>query len=163
MEASAAWQQIDTERSKWGAMLPKKLSDLLAWLIEQSDDVMANLFAFCVAATLDSITGTEAVHPVNKLADLLEVDMTKYWTPTRGRYLSHVSKARIAEVVSTAVSPEAAAPLAAMKKEEAAAAAELRLAGTGWIPEVLANRDVSELSADDDQSAVETEEDSLSI
>jgi ParB family chromosome partitioning protein len=117
---------------------------------EQSDDVTANLFAFCVAATLDSVTGTEAVHPINKLADLLKVDMTKYWTPTRGSYLSHVSKARIAEVVSMAVSPEAAAPLAAMKKEEAAAAAELRLAGTGWIPEVLANRDVSDLSADDD-------------
>ena len=65
-----------------------------------------------------------------------------------------------------AVSPEAAAPLAAMKKEEAAAAAELRLAGTGWTPEVLENRDVSNHSADDDQSAEETEEteeDGLSI
>ena len=166
MEASAAWQQIDVERSKWAAMLPKKLSDLLPWLIEQSDDVMANLFAFCVAATLDSVTGTEAMHPVDKLANLLEVDMTKYWTPTRGSYLSHVSKARIAEVVSMAVSPEAAVPLAVMKKEEAAAAAELRLVGTGWIPEVLAYRDVADLSGDDDQSAEETdetEEDGLSI
>jgi len=106
------------------------------------------------------------MHPVDKLANLLEVDMTKYWTPTRGSYLSHVSKARIAEVVSMAVSPEAAVPLAVMKKEEAAAAAELRLVGTGWIPEVLAYRDVADLSGDDDQSAEETdekEEDGFSI
>jgi ParB family chromosome partitioning protein len=152
MEASAAWQEIDAERSKWAAMLPKQRSNLLPWLIEQSDDVMANLFAFCVAATLDSVTGTEAAHPVNALADLLEVDMTKYWTPTQDSYLNHVSKARIAEVVLTAVSPEAAASLAAMKKGDAAATAELRLVGTGWLPEVLANRDVSNSVADECQS-----------
>jgi len=65
-----------------------------------------------------------------------------------------------------AVSPEAAAPLAAMKKEEAAAAAELRLVGTGWIPEVLAYRGVADLSGDNGQSAMETDEtdeDGLSI
>jgi ParB family chromosome partitioning protein len=163
MEASSAWQRIDAERSKWAAMLPKRLSDLLPWLIEQRDDVMANLFAFCVAATLDSVTGTDAAHPVNKLADLLEVDMAKYWTPTRGSYLNHVSKARITEVVSTAVSPEAAAPLAGMKKEEAAAAAELRLAGTGWIPEVLAKRSASDSAADDNQTdeLADTEDDEI--
>jgi ParB family chromosome partitioning protein len=84
MEASAAWREIDAERSKWAAMLPKQRSNLLPWLIEQSDDVMANLFAFCVAATLDSVTGTDAAHPVNALANLLDVDMSKYWTPTQG-------------------------------------------------------------------------------
>jgi ParB family chromosome partitioning protein len=73
------------------------------------------------ASTLERVTCTEAAHPVNALADLLEVDMTKYWTPTQGSYLNHVSKARIAEVVPTAVSPEAAAPLAGMKKDDAAA------------------------------------------
>lgn len=152
MEASPAWQEIDAERSKWAAMLPKERSSLLPWLIEQRDDVMANLFAFCVASTLDSVTGTEAAHPINKLADLLDVDMTKYWTPTRASYLNHVSKARIAEVVSTAVSPEAAAPLAAMKKNEAAATAERHLAGTGWLPEVLAKRDASSSTAEADES-----------
>ncbi|WP_213781617.1 ParB/RepB/Spo0J family partition protein [Caballeronia sp. dw_276] len=152
MEASAAWQEIDAERSKWAAMLPKQRSNLLPWLVEQSDDVMANLFAFCVASTLDSVTGTEAAHPVNALADLLEVDMTKYWTPTQSSYLNHVSKARIAEVVSTAVSPEAAAPLAAMKKGDAAATAELHLAGTGWLPEVLAKRNTLDGAADDHQN-----------
>lgn len=74
------------------------------------------------------------------------------WTPTQSSYLNHVSKARIAEVVSTAVSPEAATPLAAMKKGDAAATAELRLAGTGWLPEVLAKREASDSVADVYQS-----------
>ncbi|AME28171.1 hypothetical protein AXG89_30455 (plasmid) [Burkholderia sp. PAMC 26561] len=105
-----------------------------------------------MASTLDSVTGTEAAHPVNALADLLEVDMTKCWAPTQSSYLNHVSKARIAEVVSTAVSPEAATLLAAMKKGDAAATAELHLAGTGRLPEVLVKRDTSDGAPDEYQS-----------
>ncbi|WP_144021223.1 hypothetical protein [Caballeronia sordidicola] len=40
------------------------------------------------------------------------------------------------------MSAEAAAPLGTMKKDAAAEAAELRLASTGWLPEVLTNREV---------------------
>jgi ParB family chromosome partitioning protein len=68
--------------------------------------------------------------------------MTRYWTPTRASYFDHVSKARIAEVVATAVSPKIAADLGKMKKADAAAAAELRLAKSAWLPEILTDRDV---------------------
>jgi ParB family chromosome partitioning protein len=141
MAASRAWQEIVAERNKWAAMLPANGAELLPWLLAQSDDVMANLFAFCVAATLDSISATDSPHPVNALCDVLNLDMAKYWTPTRESYLNHVSKARIVDVVTGAVSADAAAPLAAMKKDEAGAAAELRLSGSGWLPEVLTNRE----------------------
>jgi ParB family chromosome partitioning protein len=142
MAASLAWKEIDAERLKWSAMLPTNIGDLLPWLLTQTDDVMANLFAFCVAATLDSVSATDSAHPVNALSGILNLDMAKYWTPTREGYLNHVSKSRIADVVATAVSPDAAAPLGAMKKDAAAEAAELRLASTGWLPEVLTNREV---------------------
>jgi ParB family transcriptional regulator, chromosome partitioning protein len=142
MAASLAWKEIDAERVKWSAMLPTNIGDLLPWLLTQTDDVMANLFAFCVAATLDSVSATDGAHPVNALSGILNLDMAKYWTPTREGYLNHVSKSRIADVVATAVSPDAAAPLGAMKKDAAAEAAELRLASTGWLPEVLTNREV---------------------
>jgi ParB family transcriptional regulator, chromosome partitioning protein len=67
--------------------------------------------------------------------------MTRYWTPTRATYFDHVSKARIAEVVSAAVSPKVATDLGKMKKADAAAAAELRLAKAAWLPEVLTDRE----------------------
>jgi ParB family chromosome partitioning protein len=142
MAASLAWKEIDAERVKWSAMLPTNIGGLLPWLLTQTDDVMANLFAFCVAATLDSVSATDSAHPVNELCGILNLNMAKYWTPTREGYLNHVSKSRIAEVIATAVSAEAAAPLGAMKKDAAAEAAELRLASTGWLPEVLTNREV---------------------
>jgi ParB family chromosome partitioning protein len=101
---------------------------------------------------------TDSAHPINTLCDVLAVDMTKYWTPTRETYLNHVSKARIVEVVSNAVSPEAATPLASMKKDEAAAA-EIRLSESGWIPEVLTNRETAKVcSYENDDEADEVME-----
>jgi ParB family chromosome partitioning protein len=99
----------------------------------------------------------DSAHPINALCDVLNVDMAKYWTPTRETYLNHVSKARIVEVVSNAVSPEAAAPLASMKKDEAAAAAEIRLSESGWIPEVLTNRETAKVYSDE----IEDEDDEV--
>jgi ParB family transcriptional regulator, chromosome partitioning protein len=151
MDTSPAWLEISAERKKWAALLPKRFDQLLPWLLAQSEDVTSNLFAFCVAATVDGVSITDTAHPVNAIADMLELDMTKYWTPTRASYLNHVPKSRIVEVVSAAVSPDAAAPLGAMKKDAAAEAAQLRLAPGGWLPEVLTNRQKPQAydSADD--------------
>jgi ParB family chromosome partitioning protein len=65
--------------------------------------------------------------------------MRTWWAATAESYLAHVSKARILEVVREAISPEAAATLGDLKKGALAAAAERRLAGTGWLPPLLRN------------------------
>lgn len=158
MEGSTAWTFIDGEREKWRNMLPDRFDALLPWLLRQSEDVLANLFAFCVAASLDGTSATDSEHAVNTIADLLQLDMRAYWKPTCASYLDHVSKQRIVDVVSQAVSPEAAAPLASMKKAEASAAAELRLAETGWLPEVLANRTAPHDMDDDESGDIEDDE-----
>jgi hypothetical protein len=71
------------------------------------------------------------------ISEALELDMTRYWTPTRASYFDHVSKARIIDVVVNAVSPKAAANLQKMKKGDAA---ELRLAQVKWVPEILTSQ-----------------------
>ncbi|MNW06953.1 hypothetical protein D3C71_2034510 [compost metagenome] len=48
-----------------------------------------------------------------------------------------MSKDRIAAVVTDAVDAEQAKPLLAMKKAQAAAAAEQLLEGKGWVPELM--------------------------
>ncbi|WP_106285639.1 MULTISPECIES: hypothetical protein [unclassified Paraburkholderia] len=53
-------------------------------------------------------------------------------------------QARIIDVVTEAVSSESAAELQGMKKGDAAAAAGLRMAESGWLPEVLRKRAMSE-------------------
>lgn len=144
MADSVAWKEIEAERAKWMRMLPARADALLPWLLDQGSDIQSNLFAFCVAATVDGIDGSDRAHAVNSLADVLNVDLSYYWKPTRASYFDHVSKSRIADVLREHVSPQAVAEVQGMKKDAAAAAAEVRMAESGWLPEVLANRAVPE-------------------
>ena len=143
LPASPAWSAIETQRARWIEELPAKCADLLPWLVQQDPGTtLLDLLAFCTGALLDGIAGEEKPHSINSLASALNLDMTRYWTPTRAAYFDHVSKARIAEVVSAAVSPKVAADLCKMKKADAAAAAELRLSKAAWLPEILTDREV---------------------
>jgi ParB family transcriptional regulator, chromosome partitioning protein len=63
--------------------------------------------------------------------------MTQWWQPTARSYFRHVPKASILETVKEAVTPEASDNLVKLKKDALAAEAEKRLAGTGWLPEML--------------------------
>jgi ParB family chromosome partitioning protein len=143
LPASPAWNAIETQHARWVAELPAKRADLLPWLIQQDPGTtLLDLLAFCTGTLLDGIAGEEKPHAINALAGVLNLDMTRYWTPTRATYFDHVSKARIGEVVSAAVSPKAAADLTKMKKADAAAAAELRLAKAAWLPEILTDQEI---------------------
>ncbi|WP_321899444.1 ParB/RepB/Spo0J family partition protein [Paraburkholderia heleia] len=144
MAESVAWKELEAERTKWAQMLPRPADELLPWLLQQDTDVMSNLFAFCVAATVDGICVADCPHPVNEVANTLAVDFTRYWKPTRVGYFEHVSKDRILAVVGQSISQQAAGELRGMKKGDAAAAAERRMSDSGWLPEVLSNRAVPE-------------------
>ncbi|WP_245643789.1 ParB/RepB/Spo0J family partition protein [Paraburkholderia oxyphila] len=144
MAGSVAWKALEGERAKWARMLPRRAEELLPWLLEQGEDVTSNLFAFCVAATVDGISSADRPHAVNEVANTLAVDLSRYWKPTRAGYFAHVAKDRIAAVVGESVSPQVAGELRGMKKDDAAAAAELRMTDSGWLPEVLRNREVPE-------------------
>ncbi|QNB17453.1 ParB N-terminal domain-containing protein [Paraburkholderia tropica] len=143
LPTSAAWNAVEAQRARWTAELPAKRTDLLPWLAKQDPGTtLLDLLAFCTGTLLDGIAGEEKPQAINALAGALHLDMTRYWTPTRATYFDHVSKARIGEVVSAAVSPKVAADLGKMKKADAAAAAELRLAKVAWLPEILTDTEI---------------------
>ncbi|RQS50248.1 ParB/RepB/Spo0J family partition protein [Burkholderia sp. Bp8986] len=145
---STAWGIIDAQRQQWLAALPRNQADLLPWLIEQDPGTtLFDLLAFCTGTLLDGATGTEGPHAINALTNALQLDMTRYWTPTRASYFNHVSKARIVDVAMQAVSPKIALDFSKMKKGDAAAAAELRLAKAAWLPEILTDREIPPIRA----------------
>ena len=82
------------------------------------------------------------------LAETLGLDMTATWTPTAANYFGRVSKERIVEAVREGVSVEAAANIAGMKKLAMAETAERRLAGTGWLPELLRTGSAAEIETE---------------
>ncbi|WP_342706052.1 ParB N-terminal domain-containing protein [Burkholderia arboris] len=163
LPTSTAWNTIEAQRARWAAELPSKRADLLPWLAKQDPGTtLLDLLAFCTGTLLDGIAGEEKPQAISALAGALHLDMTRYWTPTRATYFDHVSKARIGEVVSAAVSPKVAADLGKMKKTDAAAAAELRLAKVAWLPEILTDTEIPvtpswEAHDDDDGDAGEDE------
>lgn len=163
LPTSAAWNTIEAQRARWVAELPAKRADLLPWLTMQDPGTtLLDLLAFCTGTLLDGIVGEEKPQAISTLAGALNLDMTRYWTPTRATYFDHVSKARIGEVVSAAVSPKVAADLGKMKKADAAAAAELRLAKVAWLPEILTDTEIPvtpswEARDDEDGNAAEDE------
>jgi ParB family chromosome partitioning protein len=137
---SAAWQRLQAQREDWMQRLPSDVEAILPWLLQQGPDTVARLLTFLVATTVTGISGVEKDSYCNDgLARALDLDMRKWWRAQAGSYLSHVSKARLAEVVTEAAGAEAAAPLASMKKETAVLAAEHALSGTGWLPACLSN------------------------
>jgi len=160
LPVSNAWIAIEAQRARWVEELPAKRSDLLPWLIRQDPGTtLFDLLAFCTGTLLNGIAGEEKPLAINALADTLNLDMTKYWMPTRATYFDHVSKARIAEVVSAAVSQKVATDLAKMKTADAAAAAERPLAKVAWLPEILTDRDTPAMSSWADGESNEDEDD----
>jgi len=83
MTESVAWKALEDQREKWARILPRRVDELLAWMLQQDPDVMSNLLSFCVAATVDGISTADRPPPVNELANTLNVDFTRYWKPTR--------------------------------------------------------------------------------
>lgn len=139
MEQSRAWLSLAEQREAWERRLPLDNEEaFFAWLLEQPQEEVLALLAYCTACTVNTVESREAGNPaVAALAGALSLDMADWWKPTRDSYLGHVPKSRLVSVVSEAVSSDAAKPLVSMKKGEAIAAAELRLEGTRWLPETL--------------------------
>jgi ParB family chromosome partitioning protein len=71
------------------------------------------------------------------LAKALNLDMADWWTPTGENYLGRVKKDQILEAISEGTGETNLEELRKLKKGEFAAAAEGRLSGTRWLPEIL--------------------------
>jgi ParB family chromosome partitioning protein len=99
------------------------------------------LLAFCVAQSVDGVSDSETRGALDELARAAALDMREWWTATARSYFGSVSRTRVLEAVTDAVSAEAAATLAKLKKAALVQAAEEKVAGTGWLPAILRNAD----------------------
>lgn len=138
IQACAAWQALDVERTHWQALLPIQGVELLPWMLRQDPDTVRRLFTFLVAITVTGVYATEpAQQRTDGIAQALGLDMARWWTPTAATYFQHVSKARTSEVVAEATGVQADAILRPLKKDAAIAYAERAVAAKGWLPAVL--------------------------
>ena len=137
MEGSTADTELQSRLANWRDRVPGDSSKLLPWLIGQDEGTLLDLLALCSALSINVVTASMQVHPGDAIAQAVGLDMADWWSPTAMSYLQQVPKARIVEAVTEAVSAEAAAGLAKLKKGEAVAKAESLLSGTRWLPTAL--------------------------
>ncbi|MEE9937500.1 MAG: ParB N-terminal domain-containing protein [Achromobacter xylosoxidans] len=143
VKESAAWSTVQEQIQIAMKGVPKEDGAVLPWLLTQSQADVIALLAVLISVTVyrrrGNGYGAETKH-LDRLSSIVDLDMGKWWRPTVQSYLGHVSKDRIAAVVSEAVGAEQAEGLLTMKKAEAAAAAEELLADTRWVPELMRTR-----------------------
>lgn len=141
MADSAAWTKMDVQRRNWVERLPRGTEAVFPWLMQQDQATVLQLLTFLVATSVTGVSGVERdKQSTDALAHALDLDMTKWWTPTAATYFNHVSKGRILDVVAEAAGANAASPLASLKKDAVVAGAEQSIAGTGWLPSCLRTR-----------------------
>ena len=124
-------------------MLPRQPEDLWAALAGWAELHREELFAHCVALSVNGVYEAYSRRPqalahADVLAQAVGLDMAAAgWTPTVGNYLGRVTKARIVGALREAKGVQAAQAIASLKKGEMAERAQGLLAGTDWLPEPL--------------------------
>ncbi len=138
MAEAEAWKLMDQTRIEWTTRLPADGKALMPWLLAQERATVVELLTFLVAASVTGVDGTERERQsTDALAQALGLDMRRWWKASAASYFNHVSKATTLAAVTEAAGANAAAPLAGLKKDGAAAGAEQALAATGWLPRCL--------------------------
>jgi ParB family chromosome partitioning protein len=127
---------------QWQWRLPQNTAELWGWLIAQSAESRAELFAFCVGFSVNALylpheRRTAAFDHADRLAEYLALDMRDYWSATAENYFGKVTKTQILAAVREAKGEATAQMIDHLKKADMAAEAERLLDGSGWLPEVL--------------------------
>jgi len=139
---SPGGRAVDERHAAWASRLPKEPADLWAFVAGLASADLLDLLAHCASLSVNALRlpynrQPGAMAHADQLAEAVGLDMTAYWTVTADSYFTRVTKGGIAEAVTEAVSPDAAARIKAMKKPDMAAEAETLVAGRGWLPGLL--------------------------
>jgi ParB family chromosome partitioning protein len=144
VEGAKAFDAMTSAGENWGNRIPGTRDALWKWCLEQDQQVLLDLLAFCMARSVNAVR-TKKDSPddprfahADRLAATLKLDMTAWFTPTAENYFAKVSKTGILEALKEAKGDIAPAWNTA-KKGDLAIIAERQLAKTGWLPALLRN------------------------
>ena len=136
--ASPAFEAIEEQRNHWLAQMPHSAEELWPWCLEQKQDTLLQLLAFCAANSLNAVQAKHEspqhlhLQHANQLATALDFDMAQWFTPTADNFFSKISKSQIAAALTEAGKP--APDLAKWKKADLATFAETEVQATCWLP-----------------------------
>jgi ParB family chromosome partitioning protein len=142
VEGTKAFDAMTSAEENWGCKIPGTPDALWTWCLEQDQQVLLDLLAFCMARSVNAVRTKQdraddhRFAHADRLAATLKLDMTAWFTPTAENYFARVSKTGILEALTEAKGDIAPAWNKA-KKGDLAVIAERQLADTGWLPALL--------------------------
>ena len=139
MDGTEAAKQLAATTKAMRKRLPKQASKLWAWLQNQQQKTLLALLAVCAGHTVDAVAknGGDSGEHAAQLAAALKLDMADYWQPTAAGYFSRVSKEQTLAAIEDACGASAKGGYVTLKKTALADAAETKLKGLRWLPELL--------------------------
>ena len=111
-------------------------------MLDQEQAIVLDLLAFCIGQTVHAVRlHHDGCQPLfvaaDQLAQAVKLDMADWWTPTGESYLGRVKKDQILAAIGEGTNETNFEDLRKLKKGELVAAAERRLTGSRWLPEIL--------------------------
>ena len=136
--ASPALVLLEEQGAGWMRKLPKTADDLWQWCLDQDEETLLQLLAYCAARSLNAVKSKtdgdrEHLQHSNALATALRLDLTAWFTPTAENFFGRVSKSQIAECLKEAGKPLIGEAMS-LKKADLAELAEGEMRDTGWLP-----------------------------
>lgn len=139
LDEAAVVAALETRHASWGERMPSELTDLWPFIAALDQAGQLDLLAHVASLSANALVlrydrRPKALAHAEAVAAALDLDMTRYWTPTTASYFGRVTKPQIVAAVREGVGDAAAQGLAGAKKDAMASAAEGLVAGTGWLP-----------------------------
>lgn len=154
---------LDKLKENYGHTIPGDPDDLMDWCLEQPTSTLLDLLAYAAAKSVNAVKSGYLERKVqrahaDRLAQALKIEMTQWYEPTGENYFARISKTGIKQAITEAKGEDAALGVTGMSKAEAVDLAERRIAGTGWLPELVRialtaeqeRERLAEVNADDD-------------
>ncbi len=143
----------DDHGSSLQSTLPSHPDDLWQWCLDRSTDELLSLLAYLAALSVNAVQTAhdrpdcDRLKHANDLAEALQLDMGKWFTPTAQNYFSRVNRNLIMTAIDEAQGGHGPA-LDKLKKGELAIRAEAIVATANWLPHPLRNQTAGQGSDD---------------
>lgn len=142
-ESCKGKQALDEAYDNWLERMPAHPGQLWNWCLEQTQDTLLELLAFCAAHALDGVErkgdrpDCGRLSHAQALTASVNLDMAQWFTPTADNYFRRIGRPEIIAAITEAKQVPTKRSWDKLKKAELAAFAEREVAGTGWLPQPL--------------------------
>ncbi len=140
---SGGESHLSALHDEWAERVPGTADALWSWCLSQDQETLLDLLAYCAARIVNAVQAKQdrpdgrRLSHANALAAALDLDMTRWFTPTAENFFLRVGRKSVVAAMTEAKGVPAKRSWDKLTKAALAAQAEREIAATGWLPQPL--------------------------